>query len=135
MDLPQISQEFHAYARVYDEALEQGIALSGEDKIYFVRRRLEWLKQCQEQIGAEVTLAMEFGCGTGAAAAYLTKLLGADSSLGVDISSKFLELARTRFGSQTRFLTVDQYKPAGEVDVACNGVSHHITPSAKSRGS
>lgn len=69
---------FDAYARVYDEGLEQEIALSVEDKIYFVRRRLEWLKRCLEKMGAKVTLAMEFGCGTGAAAPYLTKLLGAD---------------------------------------------------------
>jgi len=130
---PSDATEFDRYAAVYDEALAKGIAVSGEDKIYFVRRRLEWLKTCLVRLGVSTETVMEFGCGTGASLPHLTELLRTRLSLGVDVSAKSLELAQQAYGSpQARFLTIDQYAPVGEIDVVtCNGVFHHISPERR----
>ncbi|MDQ3817335.1 MAG: class I SAM-dependent methyltransferase, partial [Acidobacteriota bacterium] len=55
-------------------------------------------------------------------------LLGADSVLGLEVSSKSLEVARrTNHHGGARFLQVNEYEPCGEIDLAyCNGVFHHI---------
>lgn len=127
------SAEFDEYAANYDEALAQGIAASGEDKIYFVRRRLEWLKGCLESLAMKPVIAMEYGCGTGSALPYLSDLLAVNSLVAVDVSAKSLEVARSRFGSlSARFFHAHEYDPIGEVDVAvCNGVFHHIPPTQR----
>src|SRR5262249_17050486 len=43
--------EFDAYATDYDAALAPGLAVSGEDKMYFVHGRLAWLAACLRQLG------------------------------------------------------------------------------------
>ena len=37
---------FDIYAEDYDIALARGISVSGEEKDYFARRRIEWLRDC-----------------------------------------------------------------------------------------
>ena len=41
---------FDAYAAEYDVALARGISVSGEDKSYFARGRIEWLRDCLRSI-------------------------------------------------------------------------------------
>ena len=44
--------EFDAYAADYDAALAQGLAVSGEEKLYFAHGRLAWLAACLQQLGS-----------------------------------------------------------------------------------
>jgi len=119
---------FDNYAENYDAALSRGLTVSGEDKSYFCFRRIEWLANCLSEIRSKPTTVMDFGCGTGAAAAYLLDILGAESVVGVDNSLQSIELANRTFASkQITFRGLSEYTPREQFDlVYCNGVFHHI---------
>jgi SAM-dependent methyltransferase len=119
---------FDEYAANYDAALAQGLSVSGEDKTFFARGRIEWLAGCLRELKAAPRTVLDFGCGTGSAAPLLIELLKAESVTGVDVSAQSLELARKAHGSERcRFLLHTDYRPNGEADLAfCNGVFHHI---------
>ncbi len=120
--------EFDAYAARYDEALAQGISVSGEDKDFFAEGRIVWLRGLLEKSGELPRSVLDFGCGTGSAAPFLRERLGAATVLGVDISSRLIERAAQSYGSDTvRFAAIDAAPPQADLDLAfCNGVFHHI---------
>ncbi|MEN3331062.1 MAG: hypothetical protein V7641_427 [Blastocatellia bacterium] len=123
---------FDEYATDYDLALHQGLSVTGEDKLYFARGRIDWLRRCLQRLAQHPKTAMDFGCGTGSSVRYLLELLGSQSVLGLDVSEKSLEVARRENDAQqTRFMLMGQYEPKEEIDLAfCNGVFHHV-PVAK----
>jgi Trans-aconitate methyltransferase len=126
------SASFDEYATEYDLALHQGLSVTGEDKLYFARGRIDWLARCLRQLGEHPETAMDFGCGTGSSVRYLLELIGSQSVLGLDVSDKSLEVARRESDPQrSRFELLQQYEPKEEIDLAfCNGVFHHV-PVAK----
>lgn len=123
------TKAFDNYAAEYDAALELGISVSGENKDYFARRRIEWLVRCLARLSEErPERILDFGCGTGSATSFFAELVAGASILGIDVSSKALEVAKQlHTKDQTAFLLFDQYTPNAEMDlVYCNGVFHHI---------
>jgi SAM-dependent methyltransferase len=121
--------EFDAYAVDYDAVLARGIAISGENKNYFARRRVVWLARCLARLQKFPRLAMDFGCGTGSATPFLLKELQLASLVGVDASVQSLAAARQTHGKRARFVPLAEYRPEGLFDlVFCNGVFHHISP-------
>jgi SAM-dependent methyltransferase len=121
-------ETFDIYAENYDTALARGISISGEEKDYFARRRIEWLRDCLKLFSAPVTKLMDFGCGTGSSARLFVDILGVEYLVGTDQSPKSLEIARREHGSErAHFFLFDGYQPCGQFDlVFCNGVFHHI---------
>jgi len=121
---------FDEYAADYEEALQRGLSVSGESKDYFAEKRIEWLKGCLDRLGsASPASVLDYGCGTGSAAPFLSSILGAKDILGVDISAASVRVAaREQAGAAgARFDTLDGYRPDGAFDLAfCNGVFHHI---------
>ena len=119
---------FDRYATEYDAALSRGLSLSGEDKDFFARRRVEWLRDCLRSSFTSPRQVMDFGCGTGSNAPWLLSLLGAERVVGIDDSPKMLEIARQVHASEhAEFLTIDACPARGQFDlVFCNGVFHHI---------
>ena len=128
-----IIREFDRYAHEYDEALKEGIRISGQDRDFFARGRITWLSNALRKNGAASLSVMDFGCGTGLSTPYFYELLSATSVMGVDISIKSLEVARTKYTAfNAQFILMDEYQPAGEFDLAfCNGVFHHISPDKR----
>lgn len=120
--------EFDRYAKSYDTDLSQAISVSGEDKDYFARGRIQWLSKCLQKTENRPGNVMDFGCGTGSATPHLLELLKVRSVLGIDISSKSLDLARQTHGSAyVQFLLLDQHHPTEQIDlVVSNGAFHHI---------
>jgi SAM-dependent methyltransferase len=122
--------EFDAYAARYDEALNEGLSVVGENKEYFARERLRWLRRRLGERGVPAGGALlDFGCGTGASTPFFFRELGVASVVGVDVSDGLLEVARAQHGAEprARFLRSDQYAPRAELDLAfVNGVFHHI---------
>jgi SAM-dependent methyltransferase len=118
---------FHAD---YDHALARGLAVSGEDKLYFAHGRIAFLARCLQEIGHRAGSVLDFGCGTGAATPFLLAELGAQRVVGVDASERSLEVARQRHGSQrARFVTAREFVPRGDFSLAfCNCVFHHMPP-------
>ena len=126
---------FDSYATDYDAALSRGLALSGEDKNFFARRRVEWLRDCLRSSFASPRQVMDFGCGTGSNAPWLLSLLGAERVVGIDDSPKMLEIARqTQASERAEFFPIDACPARGQFDlVFCNGVFHHIAPAQRGR--
>ncbi len=119
---------FDEYAVDYDNALAQGLAVSGEDKHYFASGRVAWLAQCLRQFPDRPECVLDFGCGTGTSTPLFFDLLGVESVIGLDASTKSLEMARGTYGGErVQFSHWQQYPPWAQNDLAfCNGVFHHI---------
>lgn len=129
--LPQFSE----YAENYEETLAQGLAMSGEDSIYFAKGRVLQLRDCLEQLAEQPRTVLDYGCGTGSTAPLFHELLGAESIVGLDPSDKLIERAHQTYGSErSRFLPIEDFRPAANVDLAyCNGVFHHIPVSERAQ--
>jgi SAM-dependent methyltransferase len=127
--------EFDGYAGEYDAALAQGLSVSGEDKIHFVRGRVSWLAGRLDRLGERPRALMDFGCGTGSATPFLLGLPEAASLVGVDVSARSLDVARQQhLDPRARFASFADYTPEGGIDLAyCNGVFHHIPPRERPR--
>lgn len=119
---------FDAFASEYDEALAEGLAVSGEEKTYFIRGRISWLAHCLRNSQDQPKRLLDFGCGTGASTPAFIEMLGIESLIGVDVSASSLAIANQTHGSaHVQFLQLNQYQPAEQMDLAfCNGVFHHI---------
>jgi hypothetical protein len=72
------SASFDEYTAYYDHALAQGVAVTGEDRNYYARCWIEWLRQCLD-------------------IPYLIELAGAVSVVGIDASERSLEVAPKSF--------------------------------------
>jgi SAM-dependent methyltransferase len=119
---------FDSFALKYDEALQKGISVSGEDKDFFAKGRVCKLAQSLKQLGVNPHRILDFGCGTGSAISHLLRL--AESVKGVDISNRSLDVARSIHGKDKRidFALTDEFADENSYDLAfCNGVFHHIT--------
>jgi SAM-dependent methyltransferase len=123
---------FDRYAEDYQEALQRGVGLSGEDSSYFAARRVEWLGSRLRELGFQAHRLLDFGCGTGSTTPFLLGLPGAAELLGTDVSDGLLATARRDHGSkQVEFAPLGE-PPDALIDLAyCNGVFHHIPPSER----
>lgn len=126
-------KSFDEYAFDYDAALRRGLSVTGENKSYFARRRIEWLRDRLLTYGARIDKIMDYGCGTGSSAHLLISILGARELVGTDTSGSLLKIANSKYSSESvKFLLFDEYQPDGMLDlVYCNGVFHHIPLSER----
>ena len=126
---------FDSYARDYDAALNRGLAVSGENKIFFARERVAWLAVCLKQVGFVPDTVLDYGCGIGTATPFFIDLLGAKSVVGLDPSEKSLLVARqSNRDYPIEYRLIEEYEPDGTVDLAfCNGVFHHITVNEREK--
>jgi len=124
---------FDRYASDYDIALARGISISGENKNYFARRRIEWLRDCLLHLSFPPRQVMDYGCGTGSSSPFILETLAVEHLIGTDESRESLEIAMQSHKSERiQFLLIDAYQPSGELDlVFCNGVFHHIPPAKR----
>ncbi len=124
---------FDHYADKYDDALNQSISVSGEDKDYFAHSRIQFLSSLLKERRVSVKAIMDFGCGIGSASPHLIEILNPESLLGVDPSPLSLKEANDKHSNKTtRFLTLEQYSPKQEIDLAyCSAVFHHIPPDER----
>ncbi len=124
--------EFDQYAARYDEALAEGLSVSGESKDFFALGRVVELSKGLRQLGQPVESVLDFGCGTGSSIPFLFEHLKPQRILGVDVSAKSLEVAARQGWLNSKFQTLDTYQPQADYDLAyCNGVFHHIPPDGR----
>jgi len=110
--------------------LQRGIGLSGEDRQYFIEGRVNDLKT---QLPFSPKRILDFGCGTGEASAYLTKVFPKADVVGVDTALPALAHARRNYESpRVSFQPVPDLTAWGEFDLCyVNGVFHHIPPAER----
>lgn len=124
---------FDQYAAAYEQALSSALAPAGEGREYFAAGRVAWLKHCLDEAKQTPRAVLDFGCGDGATTPLLLGTLHAESAIGIDVSSKSLEIARKQFANEKiRFESIGEFHASGEMDLAyCNGVFHHILPAQR----
>lgn len=126
--------EFDGFAGKYDEALERGISVSGEDKDFFAAGRVERLQRSLRLLGVKPRRILDFGCGTGSAIPHLLTI--SDSVKGVDVSRASLKIARQSFQGDPRVALewLGDFREEAMFDLAfCNGVFHHIPPDERAK--
>jgi SAM-dependent methyltransferase len=126
--IPANRPTFDDFAVNYDEALAQGISVSGETKDYFAQGRVSWLARRLTELDEHPQHILDYGCGTGTGTRFLVEQYPSATVLGLDISPYSLEIGRRlHASSRVQFDLTHEYQPAGEMDIAfCNGVFHHI---------
>jgi SAM-dependent methyltransferase len=126
------SPEFDGFADKYDQALQNGLDLSGEKKDFFAQGRVKILARLLEK--PSPARILDYGCGTGSATPYLCALPNVAEVVGVDISDKSLDRARATWRQpHVEFHNLSTLSQLGSFDLAfCNGVFHHIPISERS---
>ncbi len=112
----------------YDAALGQGLAVSGEGRLYFAQGRVAFLAARLREIEGCCETVLDFGCGTGSSTPFFLDILGAQEVVGVDVSVRSLEVARQKHGSpRAHFVELARFEPRAQFSLAfCNGVFHHV---------
>lgn len=129
-----MSQNLFDRSHAYDQMLNLGIRLSGEDKYFFIRGRIRDLKAhlpaefCPQRI-------LDYGCGIGDSAPFLLEAFPGAQIVGVDTSESALALARQRYASPIyNFCSVQSLRNIEGFDLCyVNGVFHHIPPAERIR--
>jgi len=114
----------------YEQMLQKGIGLSGEDRQYFIEGRVNDLKA---QLPSSPKRILDFGCGTGEASAYLARVFPDADVVGVDTALPALAYAQRNYGSsRVSFLAVPDMNRENTFDLCyVNGVFHHIPPAER----
>ncbi|HQR05747.1 MAG TPA: class I SAM-dependent methyltransferase [Gemmatales bacterium] len=128
MNTTEIKPEFDSYAKNYDQALQQGLSVSGEAKEYFAEGRVALLQKCLRKLKYQPQRVLDFGCGTGTSVPILHAIPGVTFAQGIDLSAESISQAEKMHGHDNRrFYALADYQPDGSFDlVFCNGVFHHI---------
>jgi SAM-dependent methyltransferase len=128
MDAKPSSSEFDAYAANYDEALNRGLALTGESKEYYAEGRVRHVAERLRGLGLKAHNCLDFGCGTGTSAVFLRDGLGIGSYTGYDPSQDSITEAKQAVPwTEAAFLAEADEVPRQNFDLAfTNGVFHHI---------
>jgi|UniRef100_UPI00378404F1 SAM-dependent methyltransferase len=124
---------FDGFASNYDQALDRGLRFTGEGKDYFVRGRVNWLRQRLEALDSQPRTCFDFGCGIGSGCDSLVAEFKAREYLGYDPSIESIKQAR-QFAKKPviRFESDESAIPQAFFDLAfTNGVFHHIPPSER----
>ena len=116
----------------YDQMLEKGIGITGNDKYYFIKGRI---KLVCSTLKAKPKRILDFGCGIGDSSEYFAQLFPEAEIFGSDVAEAALDFARKRFSmANLKFLSPAQLPLENKFDlIYLNCVFHHITPEERQR--
>ena len=122
--------EFDQVSENYENILNRGISLSGENSNYFASNRVAAYGKIHSDIHAKSETIMDYGCGTGGSVPYLLDAFTPQKLIAVDISEKSLGVLKARHNTrQVIAKNLPSFKPESNCDLCfCNGVFHHILP-------
>lgn len=112
----------------YDEMLNRGISLSGEDKYFFIHGRFADLAK-NIPSGKKINAVLDFGCGVGDATVLLKKYFPQAAITGNDTAAEALKYAREKNSdnSTIQYIEIKDFAIKNEFDLCfVNGVFHHI---------
>jgi ubiquinone/menaquinone biosynthesis C-methylase UbiE len=111
----------------YDRFLNQGIGITGNDKHYFIRGRMEMM--CNHLSFGKPRRILDFGCGIGDSSLALKGLFPLAEIIGTDVSFPAIEFAsKQNEGKGIQFLVYEDWEmEKGNYDlVYINCVFHHV---------
>ena len=79
--------EFDAFAKNYDEALSEGLSLTGEGPLVYAERRIAVTRKLISKHDFKADRILDFGCGTGTSIPLLNVAFSPAELVGIDISS------------------------------------------------
>lgn len=125
--------DFDDFAPAYEQALQKGLKLSGENPDFFADGRLAWLRRVLLNSGNKPGHILDFGCGVGAATPFLRQAFPLAILTGCDPSEQSLAKARlTHTSHSAEFVSMSDAARTSHYDlVFCNGVFHHIPPEKR----
>ncbi|MCE9539859.1 MAG: class I SAM-dependent methyltransferase [Bacteroidetes bacterium] len=112
----------------YDEMLNKGIALSGEDKYFFIRARFGDLINNIPK-SKTIKKILDFGCGVGDGTLLMKQYFPDTAITGCDTASKALEYANQKNSANgtISYIEMKNFLFKNEFDLCfVNGVFHHI---------
>lgn len=112
----------------YDEMLNRGISLSGEDKYFFIHGRFRDLVKNIPGKRSIKTL-LDFGCGMGDATVLLKQYFPGADITGSDTASEALKYARQKNSDEgtIQYVEIKDFQFKDKFDLCfVNGVFHHI---------
>lgn len=125
----QVAEALFDLSAEYDAMLNKGLRLSGENKEFFARGRIEHLART---LPADFNAAriLDFGCGIGDTTALLAETFPKAGVVGIDNAASAIESARQRHSSsRLSFQHLDEFAADYSYDLCyVNGVFHHIEP-------
>ncbi len=123
---------FDQYVEDYEAACSRGLALSGERRDYFARKRVHYThRRCPAP--SAIRTIIDFGCGLGHTVPLLLESFPGVKVFGVDTAAAAIRAAEDRYGSpRVSFVRDSADSTCLLADlVYCNGVFHHIVPAAR----
>jgi trans-aconitate methyltransferase len=124
-----MSHDLFDLSAEYNQMLNQGLRLSGEDKYFFMAGRIHDL---QQQLPSNFTprRILDFGCGIGDTTRLLADTFPDADVVGIDTAEQALDYAMTTHGSsRISFCPVHVFPESNTIDLCyVNGVFHHIKP-------
>ena len=116
---PTNESAFDQFAGDYDTALAKGISISGEDKMYFARGRVDWTRRILTKLNEHPQTILDFGCGTGTSIPLFLQWPDVKQVIGTDVSPKSLDVAiATHASPRTQFHLMKDYNPQGNIDLS-----------------
>ena len=120
----------------YDAEINQGLRLSGEERLFFARGRLDILtRQLRARGVPDPKCILDYGCGGGDTTVCLAERWPGARVVGVDTSESLLSTARAHAkasASRCEFHALPAAREKWSFDlVYCNGVFHHIPPEER----
>ncbi len=128
---------FDSYAKEYRDIIDRVSGLSGEKYEFFIRFRVERIKNKLAKTGAgtQIQRILDLGCGIGVAAEVLKAAFPLAAITGIDSSQECIAEARRLQLSYAEFIHGNcEALPVADssVDlVYSNGVFHHIIPAQR----
>lgn len=127
-------RSFDQFANDYNKILGNAIAVSGESADYFVRIKVDMMRELLETKRITSGLRfLDYGCGTGRAFRCLDEVFDSPTYLGLDPSPESIRCARESVSDpRASFMPLDAIRQAGHsgCDVAFAAVVfHHIPPA------
>jgi 2-polyprenyl-3-methyl-5-hydroxy-6-metoxy-1,4-benzoquinol methylase len=122
-------QELFDKPEDYEAMLNQGIGLTGNDRHFFIRGRLQ---RVLAHLPAAPERILDFGCGTGDTAAELARRFPGAEVWGSDVAEPALDYARKKFPlPNLTFLPEEKLEGEAFDLIYLNGVVHHIDPEQR----
>ena len=121
--------EFDRFADEYRQLHANVITASGEAPEYFAEYKVADLVNHAAARSVSVKRILDFGCGVGTSSRYFLNCFPDAEIVGIDVSGKSLEIARSRYGEEVTYSLLDEVidYPENSFDVAFAAcVFHHI---------
>lgn len=117
----------------YDEMLNKGISLSGEDKYFFIHGRFsDLIKNIPKE--KPIKTILDFGCGLGDTTILLKKYFPSAEITGTDTAAEALKYAREKNsdGGTIKYIEIKDFRLKNTFNLCfANGVFHHIPPDQR----